>query len=323
MTTSRAWKSAPGPVGSPWLFFLPNRLRVVLSQTRAFVRNPLDHLLQSARQHGDIACLDPGRVYLINRPEFIQYVLQDNHANYCKGSSYQFYNVFGIGLLVSDGEVWRRQRRLVQPAFGRKHDEAFVTIMIEATNAMMTRWAAIVDRGVAVDIRQEMSRLTLSVFLKAMFSAEAGEELDDVARAFLIVERSLNPSATFLPIQWPKNLPTPGQRRVRQAIAALDSFVYRLIDERRRSGERTGDLLSRLLDARDEETGEGLSRQQVRDQTLTLMNAGHELTTDAMTWTWYLLSKHSTVARRLHDEIDELLASRAPALPDVSKLTYT
>jgi cytochrome P450 len=323
MTATNTPKRVPGPVGSPYLFFLSERPRVRFSMMRRFLGDPLQYLVDAAREYGDVVCLDPGHVYLINRPEYVQHVLQDNHLNYCKGPSYKFISdvLGGTALLTSDGEAWRRQRRLVQPAFQRHHTSHFATMMSDAVGGMLDRWAIFGDRP--FPIRAQVNQLTMDIFLKTMFSADLGTDVKELTQAFLTVDDQINPAAAFVPVQIPLTLPTPGNLRYRRAIRTVEAFVYRIIAERRHRQEDAGDLLAALLDARDEETGDALSDKQARDQVLSMLNAGHALTCDGITWTLHLLSQHASIARRLEEEIDTIAGDRPTTFADVQQLTYT
>jgi cytochrome P450 len=259
---------------------------------------------------------------MINRPEYVQHVLQDNHLDYCKGPSYKFISdvLGGTALLTSDGEEWRRQRRLVQPAFQRHHNSHFATMRSDAVAGLLERWATFGNRPFA--IRGQMNQLTMDIFLKTMFSTDLGTDVKELTRAFITVDEQINPAAAFVPVQIPLSVPTPKNVRYRRALRIVESFVYRIIAERRRRQDDTGDLLSALLESRDAETGDALTDKQARDQVLSMLNAGHALTCDGITWTWFLLSQHPSIARRLEEEIDAIVGDRPIAFTDLQQLTY-
>jgi cytochrome P450 len=196
--------------------------------------------------------------------------------------------------------------------------------MTETTAAMLERWQSVARRGEPLDIGAEMMRLTLSVIVKTMLGAEASDEAEArvVARALNITLEHLHGRAWAL-IKLPEHWPSPGNRCFRQAVDTLDKIVYRIIDEHRRQEENTNDLLSILLLARDEETGEGMSDQQLRDEVMTAFTAGHETTANALAWTWYLLAHHPHVAARLQTELATVLGGRSPTFRDLSNLNYT
>jgi cytochrome P450 len=307
-----SYKTAPGPSGYPVVGIIPKMWG-----------QPLEFLVSAARQYGDVVYLDMGATsfYLINEPRYIQHILQDNYQNYRKG--YEVVeSLLGKGLVSSDGAHWQRQRRLMQPAFHRRKLEGFATTITDATGVMLRSWKAYADRGEALDVAGEMTKLTLGVILETMFSTDIHDEREVAGAAFEIALRQFN-TRLMAPFQWLDRLPTPHNRRFRRALATLDGIVYRIIAERRRTGADTGDLLSMLLAARDEETGTGMSDQEVRDEVMTIFLAGHETTANALAWVWYLLSKYPDTARRLQTELDNVLDGCRPTFADLSELKYT
>lgn len=297
----------------------------LIGHLRLILRDPLRFMLRVSRQYGDVVHI---RVfnhdsYLINHPDGIKRVLQDNQHNYDKTlSDYDTLRLLlGNGLLTNQGDSWLQQRRLMQPAFHRKRIAAFGTLMTNETVAMVDHWRPFVERGQPLDIAAEMMRLTLNIVGQALFSLDLSGEAATIGRAFPVANKYLSDRlyAPFLP----PNLPTPRNRRFQAAKHALESAVDTIIAERRRRNENTSDLLSMLLAARDEDTGAGMNDRQLRDEILTLLLAGHETTANALTWTWYLLSQHPAVERRLRAEVAEVLGGRTPTVEDLPKLRYT
>jgi len=263
--------------------------------------------------------------YALYHPDHLKYVLLDNHRNYDK----QFpmmktvRPLFGNGLFTNDGESWLHQRRLMQPSFHHKRLAGFGTIMTEATLAMLERWQGAGSQH--LDILQEMMRLTQRVVGLALFNIDLSNEVDTVGRAFSMLLPLLS-KYTFVPFP-PLWVPTPRNCRLQAGLKTLNDVVYGIIAERRKRAadpdRDTGDLLSMLLTARDEETGEGMSDQQVRDEVMTLLLAGHETTSLALTWTWYLLSQHPEVEHRLHAELETVLSGQIPTVDHLNDLPYT
>ncbi len=311
--SSHISKAIPGPGGYPLLTVWPK-----------VWWNPLGFFMEMARRYGDVVCLESGAqpTYLLSHPAHVQYILQDNYRNYRKYID-MFKPLLGEGLATSEGDFWLRQRRLMQPAFHRHRIAALVPAMTETTAAMLERWQSVARRGEPLDIGAEMMRLTLSIIVKTMLGAEASDEAEArvVARALNITLEHLHRRAWAL-IKLPEHWPTLGNRRFRRSVDTLDKIVYRIIDEHRRQ-EDTSDLLSMLLLARDEETGEGMSDQQLRDEVMTAFTAGHETTANALAWTWYLLAHHPHVAARLQAELTTVLGGRPPTFRDLSNLNYT
>jgi cytochrome P450 len=230
--------------------------------------------------------------------------------------------MMGEGLLTSDGDFWRRQRRLSQPAFHRQQIGAFAGTMTSIAEEMLERWQPVAARGQLIDVSAEMIRLTLSIVSKTLFNTDVGAEANTVGEAITVAFKEFDRRLAAL-FTLPDVVPTPSRRRLHNAIQTLDRVVYRIIEERRRAGEDIGDLLSMLVFARDEETGESMSDKQLRDEVMAIFLAGHETTANALNWIWYLLSKHPAVERRLHDELAAVLGGRIPTLEDLPKLSYT
>ncbi|HEX8906470.1 MAG TPA: cytochrome P450, partial [Longimicrobiaceae bacterium] len=288
----------------------------------AFRRDPLAFLERVHRRYGDVARFrfGPRRVYLLAHPELIRDVLVTNHRNFIKSKALQRARVvLGEGLLTSEGEHHLRQRRLAQPAFHRDRIAALGRTMVEYVSRAGETWRA----GGELDVVREMNRLTLAIAGKTLFGANVEAEADEIGRALTTAleafKRLTNPLGPIL-----DRLPLPTTIRVKRATERLDATIYRMIDERRRSGEDRGDLLSMLLAARDEEgDGGGMTDLQLRDEALTLFLAGHETTANALAWTWHLLAQHPDAEARLHAELDEVLAGRDPAVDDLPRLPYT
>jgi cytochrome P450 len=261
--------------------------------------------------------------YLLNHPDAVKQVLQSHHQQYSKEVfALKFLKaLLGEGLLTSEGASWLKQRRLMQPAFHRKQLSAMSTVMTGATCAMLESWQGIAQRGEVVDVAQEMMRLTLRNVGLALLSRDLSNEMDRLGQAFAAY-RTLLMQYLYRPFP-PLGVPTPRNRRLQATIRELDSVIEGIISERRKQNTATGDLLSILLQARDEETGEGMTDRQVRDEVMTLLLAGHETTATALTWTWYLLSQYPEVEERLHAELDEVLAGQPPAVDHLPRLPYT
>src|SRR5262245_15073061 len=246
--------AAPGP-----------RYRTPFGLVAEIRRDPLGYTMNALRGYGDVVRLDMGLFasYLVFHPDGVKHVLQDNNQNYVKGVIIAKTKVLiGEGLFTSEGAFWRRQRRLAQPAFHRQRIAGFAQTMHDSTAAMLDAWAPRSGTGVPFDVAAEMSRLTLQVVGKTLFSMDLAGVAADVGQALLVALEFLNHRATeFLSV--PVFVPTPANLRFLRARRALDRVVYRIIEARRRTGEDVADLLGMLLAARDEETGEGMSDRQL------------------------------------------------------------
>jgi cytochrome P450 len=284
---------------------------------------PLSFLAQLAREHGDAAHFRIGRthLYFFSHPELVREVLVARNASFIKGLALQRTKiVLGEGLLTSEGELHKRQRRLAQPAFHRARINHYGEQMVEKALHARERWRD----GEEIDVAHEMMRLTLAVVAKTLFDADVDDEADEIGDAltelmlmFPILLHPLSALIVRLPF-------LPQVRRFRRALARLDRTIYAIIEERRRTGTDRGDLLSMLLLATDVEGDGGtMSDLQLRDEAMTIFLAGHETTANALAWTWYLLARNRDVERELHRELDEVLGGRTPTPADYPRLPYT
>jgi cytochrome P450 len=284
--------------------------------------DPLGFLPRLARDYGDVVRfrMGPRDMFLLNDPDLIREVLVTQDRRLSKSPALRVAErLLGKGLLTSEGELHRRQRRLAQPAFHRPRVAAYGRIMAEYAERWQGRWRD----GAELDLADEMRGLTLQIAARTLFDTEVdaevgaiSEALDESLRLFqwgtLPFADRLEPLAPAL------------TRRFVRARERLDETIYRMIRERRASGEDRGDLLSMLLLAQDVEAdGEGMTDLQVRDESMTLLLAGHETTANALAWTWHLLSLHPEVEARLHAEVDGVLGGRLPGAEDVPQLPYT
>jgi cytochrome P450 len=312
----RPRRVAPGPHGDPFLGSFRELQR--LGQVRFYLNN--------WRAWGDLVRfrIGPLVAHIVIHPDAVQRVLAENQQNYGRGLGYaKTRGLLGLGLLTSEGEVWRRQRRLMQPLFTSKAVSQYAGDMTAATEAMLEQWQAQAERGETVDINLEMLRLAMRIIGRTMFGIGAGQasvELDMVQSYEHACEFINARLASFFDI--PLFIPTPFNRRFTQSIATLDRLIYQLIRERRNQQNGKADLMSKLLAARDEETGEGMSDRQIRDEVITVFFAGHETTAEALTWAWYLLAQNPEAEQRLHTEL-RVLGGRTPTVQDLPNLPYT
>lgn len=303
----------PGPRGYPILGVLP--------QLRS---DPIRTFLDAADRYGDIVHLKAGPYhgFLISNPADIKHVLQDNARNYHKSPLYQrLKDTLGNGLLTSEDAFWLRQRRLAQPAFHRQRLVAMTDAMVSCTEQMLERWEHAAATGETVDLVAEMMAVTQAIIVRTMFSTDLGAAAEVVNRTWPIINRRIG--ETFWSTKLETTLPIPANRRFAHALRELDSVVYRIIANRRQSGRDESDLLSMFLSVRDEETGAGMTDRQLRDEVMTMLLAGHETTSLALSWTYYLLSGHPEIGRRIADEVDRVIGDGQPAFQHVDQLTLT
>lgn len=282
-------------------------------------QDPLATFLSWAREFGDIFYYRAGwlHVYFLNHPDLIESVLVKNYQNFLKDRVVRNSRwFFGEGLLTNEGEPWRRQRRLSQPAFHRERVSSYATVMTDYTREMLAHWRD----GEVRDIHQEMMQLTLRIVVRCLFGVEA-DEIAAVSGAMNTIMRNTTGLRMLLPPA-ARYLPLPSMIEFRRAVRRLDETVYRIIETRRRDERDSGDLLSMLIEARDED-GSRMSARQLRDEVLTFLLAGHETTALALSWAWSLLGQHPEVEARLEDELEAKLAGRAPQFSDLPALNYT
>lgn len=300
--------------------------RMLLPHLRRIQSDTLGFIMDTTRRSGDLVHFDLGgpQAFLVSRPSVIQHVLQDNHRNYTKDTIQ--YNslatVTGRGLLTSDGDAWLRNRRLAQPAFARPRLAALDQVVVPAAAAMLERWEGALRQSAELDVDREMMQVTLEVVGKALFGIDLSREAHALTGAVLTCLDHIIYKARVL-ITPPDFLPTPRNLRFRRALRALDQAVFDLIDGRARAADPGDDLLGMLLKARDPQNGRPLDRQQLRDEVITLLIAGHETVASALTWSFYLLAGHPAAWDELHAEVQAVLGGRLPASADLPRLAFT
>ncbi|MFN0111367.1 MAG: cytochrome P450 [Blastocatellia bacterium] len=285
-------------------------------------RNPIKFLTGLAEEYGDVVYfkLGPQPVILLNNPDLIRDVLITHNKQFMKGEGLQrAKRLLGEGLLTSEGEFHLRQRRLAQPAFHRQRIAGYATTMIEYAERLGNSW----QPGEERDIAREMMRLTLGIAGKTLFDADVETEADEIGDALSEAMELFN--YLTLPFsQLLERLPIPAMKRFKAARQRLDKTIFRIIRERRESGEDRGDLLSMLIQARDTEgDGSGMTDEQLRDEAMTIFLAGHETTANALAWTWYLLSQNPEAEAKFHAEVDEVLEGKAAKPEHYPRLRYT
>jgi cytochrome P450 len=288
-----------------------------------FLRRPLEMFSELATR-GDIVRfrLPAMPSVLVNHPELVKRVLHDSKT-YDKNmrSYHRLRPLVGNGLATSDGDFWMRQRRIAQPAFHRQRIHDFGAIMVRLGEAAGDGWRRLALRGEPVEIAEDMTRLTLAVVCEALFGGDVAEDTEILARTFSEVVAYLVDRMNLL---WysPMWVPTPANRRCREALAALDGAVYRIIARRRAQREASPDLLWMMMQARDADTGETMSDLQLRDEMVTMLLGGHDTTAATLTWAICLLAQHPDAEAQLQAELSGVLAGRSPTAADVEQLPY-
>ncbi|WP_101295625.1 cytochrome P450 [Halegenticoccus soli] len=314
-----ATRRPPGPTGLP-----------VIGNTHQYARDPLDFFVETAREHGPVAYYELGGegFYQLSDPKHVERVLVHNNGGYVKGERFQeaLGPVVGNGLLTSEGAFWRAQRRAIQPAFHPEQLTRYAEVMTDYAERTLRSW----EDGEARDVHADMMQLTVEIAAKALFDVDVRDveaEIGDALEAVMDhVERTVR-----RPIDVPTWIPTPGHRRYRRALSDLDAVADRIIDERRDrdAGDRS-DVVSLLRDA---DAGVESSREQIRDEVVTLLLAGHETTALTLTYALHLLSRNPEAAAALRAELDDVLGGggagsasgpggRPPTADDLSALPY-
>ena len=291
----------PFPTEKHWLFGSGYLLK----------KNPVIQMNYFIKKYGDIFSLSVPihKVAVISNPEFARYILLDNNKNYTKSLAYDLLKLLlGNGLLTSEGEFWKKQRKLVQPAFHKRKLEELTEMMISRAEQSAEKFARYAETGEYFDVLPEMTALTLDIISKAIFSAGVDAKADLVGQQIALLNE-YTMEKLRRPVRIPNMIPTPFNIRERRAMKIMDTVIYEIIEQRRREGVSKDDLLSMLMDARDEETGEGMESKQLRDELMTIFVAGNETSSNALTWTLYLLSQNPEQEAKMVKEIDEKLNS--------------
>jgi cytochrome P450 len=300
----------PGPKGH-WL----------LGNLPEFRENRLGYLTEWSRRYGDVVAirLGPARIWLLNHPDLAEEVLVHKNRLFIKHFGLRTARPsLGDGLLTSEGDFWRRQRRLAQPAFHRERVHGYGRVMIEFTERMLGGWSD----GQRRDVQADMMRLTLEIVTKTLFDTDIAHGAAGIARAMETLMESFTDRVNRL-VRFPTWVPIPSNFKFRKALKTVEDTLYAIIAERRRTGDDRGDFLSMLLHAQDTEgDGTGMTDRQLRDEAVTLFMAGHETTANTLAWVWYLLSSHPEAEAALHAELDQVLDGRAPEVSDLPWLVY-
>lgn len=258
-------------------------------------------------------------------PEDIRHISITNRQNYDKRKSYDSVRRYlvGEGLVASTGELWRRQRKLLAPFFTPRGVKAYAEIMIRDGERMLNRWDSLARSGQTVEIGEEMTLVTAAIILKAMFSTETDEAIVEMKDTVETMVGFANTKQTG--VNLPLWLPTSANRKYLAAHDKIHGYINTLIAQRRAMPETQwpDDLLTRLMQARDEETGERMAENLLRDESITIFFAGHETTARTMSAAWYALASNPEVARQLHEELDHVLGDRSPTVEDLHHLPYT
>ena len=299
----------PGPKGEP-----------IIGNARAFVLEPLDYLRRCAQEYGDVMQIRLGTtaIYMVSSPELIEQVLVTNNKKYRKSRFTQRRkNLFGNGLIFSEGDFWLRQRRLMQPAFHQKRIASYGAAMVAQSQRVAANW----QDGQELSIHEEMMQLSLEIVTKTLFDSETTGDVQRIGKVLDILIEQVS-AAAVRPLQYPDWIPTPGNRQYNAALGELNVIIRQIISEHRQRTNDGDDLLSTLLQMQDED-GSRMTDKQLRDEVVNLYIAGHETVAMAMSYAWRLLANHPEVEEKLATELMEVLNGRVPTIEDLPRLPYT
>ena len=297
----------PGPRGRPVIGLIPEMMSDMLGM-----------FMNITREYGGIVQfkLFNKPYVLVTNPDYVKHILQDHYRNYIRGRSVETGRVLlGDGLPLTDGEFWLRERRLMQPAFHRQRLLGLVDTMTETIATRLAGWKQLNQ----IDMEREMSEVTLTLIIQAMFGARVTDQARKLAEVFPVASKFMlwRSQQMWAPPLW---IPFPKNAAYNKALKTLNEIVYPLIEKARQNPGN--DLLDMLLEAREEQTGESMTDKQVRDEVVTIFFAGHETSAMTMTWLFYLLAQHPDVEMKLRKEMSEVIGDRTPTFADLSRLTY-
>jgi cytochrome P450 len=327
LTTALAGRMPPRPTATPRQPPSPPG-NFLTGHAREMLRDAAQFLLRAHASYGDVVRLrlGPRAAFALFHPDHVYHILVKHRENYTKQSRgyVKLRQVVGNGLVTSEGDFWLRQRRLLQPAFAAGRLAGFTAPMVTAAEQIAQSWESAARQGEAIDIADEMMRLTMRIVGETLLGTDVTGEASDVGAALSLVLDEVS-HRIHTPWSFRERLPLASNRRYVRAIQRLDLAVQKIIDEHRAQparASRSEDLLTMLMAARDEETGTQMSDKQLRDEVMTFFLAGHETTAKALTWTFYLLSQHVGVRSRLQREVENVLGGRSATAEDLPKLSY-
>jgi cytochrome P450 len=300
------------------------KLNLPLYLSRRFFRvgNPILLFEYLAKTFGRMAHykVGPSHIVLVNEPEFIREILINQPHNFIKERTQKRMRILlGEGLITSDGEVHKRQRRIAAPAFHRQRIQAYGELMVERAAAMREAWRP----GVEIDASAEMMSLSLQIVARTLFAQEVTPDIESINHEVNVIMKLYNFLIALPRAEDYLHMPIPGLMRFRRARRHLDEVVHRMIADHRASGVDSGDLLSMLIRSRDDEDDTSMTDEQLRDEVLTIFLAGYETVANVLSWTWMLLAQNPVAEAKLHAELDQVLNGRLPTLDDLPQLRYT
>jgi len=308
-------KVIPSPSDSHWLF----------GNLVHFHKDMLHYIQEARKETGDIFALKSpfGKFVALTNPKYIKYVLQDNNKNYHKGMAYNTAKpLVGEGLLTSEGDFWRQQRRLIQPAFYKTRLQQLFDIMHKTVQTFVEEWKREYKDGDTINISVEMNRLALMIVANTLFQSDVGEEMKKISENLeKTMERAIERIKTpWIPPLW---FPTPENLKEQKVIHTLKAIIQKIIAERKAGKETYEDLLDMLLNSQDEESGIQMTEKQLLDEVITIFMAGHETTANALAYTFFTLNNHKEVNEKLFEEGKSFLTKERLNFSNSRALKYT
>jgi cytochrome P450 len=299
----------------------------LLGNLRQMATNPLQAFYDWHRDYGDLVSfrLATRQFYLFSHPKLVEQALIRQSDIFVK-----IYNpekptgialILGQGLVTSQGDLWQRQRQLMQPVFQRSNVTTLLPLMVTAGSNMLNRWRQL-GEGAHLNLSNEMTRLTLEVITQTMFSTSVLDKIEHISPSLDTLLRYAIKSIVN-PLTLPLYVPTPANQKFKRALGTIDDVIYGIIDQRRAAPSGQNDLLDMLLKAGDDSSGEKITDKQIRDEVITIFSAGHETTANLLSWTLYLLARHPDILARVRQELDGLLQGGIPNAEDLQQLAYT
>ncbi len=313
MKFSMAEKKIPGPKNN------------LVSRGSEFKKQPLDFMVSIMKEYPSIAEIKilHRTLVFISDPKLVRDILQTNQKHYSKSSIYEHLKLLlGEGLVTSEGEMWKRQRKLIQPSFHKQYINNMFDTMLACTNEMLEEWKVKAEKGESFDIWEETKAVTLQIIGKTMLSTDVKTEARPISTSLAYMGGAIKDKSVKL-INFPLWVPTPSNMAFKSHRKVLDEIIYKIIGERKKSGNTKGDLLDMLMESRYEDTGEAMPDKLLRDELMTIFIAGHSTTATALAWTFYLISQNKDVYEKLKKEIDEVVGDSEITFQHLQQLKYT
>ena len=304
---------------------IPPKAHWLLGNVKVFNKDRLGFLLKYQEEIGDVfqIKLPQGLLYVFGKPEYVKHVLQENNKNYKKGLAYHSLRpLLGNGLLTSEGDFWRKQRRLAQPSFHKARIEEFAKTMIACVNEMLEKWDKNYKDGDLININTEMNHLALMIVSRSLFKSDISKTIDKIGKnLYILMEGAARRIRS--PFMLPPWVPTPYNLRQKKSLSLLNEIIGGIIDNRRKNNQKYDDLLDMLMDVRDEDTGEGMDNEQLKDEVMTIFMAGHETTAVALAYAFLAICENPDVDERLKKEADTIALSNQDILSSIREQEYT